>query len=394
MKFAKGWTLTALAGFALGGCSMLPQDAGHALKATAGSNLVMVDAQHSGISGADIAGIKTFKTIQAALDAAPADGKLPFVVKIKAGRYYEKLEITKPNVTFVGDGQDKTILTFDAYSGLKKPDGKTWGTWGCATLIVKAPDFRAEGMTIENSYDYNANDVLDKTNPKYQKDSQAVALMTDAGSDRAVFFNVKVTGFQDTLFTNAGRAYFYKSYVSGHVDFIFGAGQTVFEDSDIVVRPRVRDDLKTIGYISAPSTKIENKYGLVFIKSRLKKENDKVPANSTPLGRPWHPTTTMPDGRYADPDAIGAAAFIDCWMDNHITADGWASMSGTGRAPGTKDNFLPDNPKHARFMEYGSKGPGAPVKGASKMRDQLTISADQAKSFTAAKIFGDWMPKI
>ncbi|PAT00079.1 MAG: hypothetical protein BSR46_04775 [Candidatus Dactylopiibacterium carminicum] len=338
--------------------------------------------------------MKTYKTIQSALDAAPARSKQPYVVRIKAGRYYEKLEITRPNVTFIGEGQDKTVLTYDAFSGLDRPGGKAWGTWGCETLIVKAPDFRAESLTIENGYDYNANDVLDKSDPKYTNAPQAVALMTDTGSDRAVFYKVKVTGFQDTLFVNAGRAYFYQSYVSGHVDFIFGAGQAVFEDSDIITRPRLRPDLKTIGYVTAPSTKIADPYGLVFINSRLKKENDKVPANSSPLGRPWHPTASLPDGRYADPDAIGASTFIDCWMDDHIAIDGWASMTGTGRAAGTKDTFLPDNPKHARFLEHGSKGPGAPRKDASKMRDQLTGSAEQAKAFTAAKVFGDWAPQI
>ncbi|MDT9694187.1 hypothetical protein Q5762_38830, partial [Streptomyces sp. P9(2023)] len=66
-------------------------------------------------------------------------------------------------------------------------------------------------------------------------------------------------------------------------------------------------------------------FGLVFKDCRLKKETD-VPAKSYALGRPWHPTTTFADGRYADPNAVGHAVFINCEMDDHIY--GWDKMSG------------------------------------------------------------------
>lgn len=44
------------------------------------------------------------------------------------------------------------------------------------------------------------------------------------------------------------------------------------------------------------------------------------------LGRPWHPTTTFEDGRYADPNAIGQTVFLNTSMDDHIY--GWDKMSG------------------------------------------------------------------
>ena len=61
-----------------------------------------------------------------------------------------------------------------------------------------------------------------------------------------------ITGYQDTLFPNAGRHYFHGCTISGHVDFIFGAGQAVFDDCDIVSRDR--RDASNNGYIAAPST--------------------------------------------------------------------------------------------------------------------------------------------
>jgi pectinesterase len=80
-------------------------------------------------------------------------------------------------------------------------------------------------MTIENAFDYPANAAKPDSDRTKFKNPQAVALMTDLGSDRAVFANVKITGYQDTLFPNSGRSYFSKCEVWGHVDFIFGAGR-------------------------------------------------------------------------------------------------------------------------------------------------------------------------
>lgn len=326
----------------------------------------------------------SFKTIQAALDAAPNEAKKPWVIKVRKGRYYEKLVITKPNIHLIGDDRDQTVLTFDAYSGLLKADGKTWGTNGCGTLIVQAPDFKAENITIENGFDYPANDAKDPKDPTYTNAGQAVAVMTDAGADRSFFHKVRITGHQDTLFTNVGRAYFKDSYISGNVDFIFGAGQSLFENCEIVTRPRTKPNVNPVGYVTAPSTLISDKYGLVFLRCRLTKENDKLPAASSPLGRPWHPTKTFPDGRYADPDAIGSAVFIECFMDDHITTDGWGSMQGTGKAPGERITFAPES---ARFFEYKNTGPGAKTGGKRRQ-----LSDAEAAEYTPHKVLAGWKP--
>ncbi|MFT3734444.1 MAG: pectinesterase family protein [Rhodocyclaceae bacterium] len=325
-----------------------------------------------------------FPTIQAALNAAPEKSPKPWVISVKPGRYYEKITITKPNIHLVGADQHTTVLTFDAYSGLKKPDGNTWGTFACGTLIVQAVGFKAANLTIENGYDYPANDTRDPKDPLFTNAPQAVAVMTDTGSDQAFFHKVRITGYQDTLFTNVGRSYFKDCYVSGHVDFIFGAGQTLFENCEIASRPRTKPGVNPVGYVTAPSTQISNKYGLVFLRCKLVKENDKLPAASTPLGRPWHPTKAFPDGRYADPDAIGSSVFIECFMDDHITGDGWAAMAGTQKSGPDRVWFQPED---SRFFEYKSSGPGAHTSGK---RRQLT--AAEAADYTAEKVLGNWKP--
>jgi hypothetical protein len=130
------------------------------------------------------------------------------------------------------------VLTYDAASGPPTPGGGTDGTRGSFTLRIVAPDFRLENMTVENGFDYPANAAKSAEDPTRLRDPQAVALMTDEASDRAVFRNCKISGYQDTLFANAGRQYYHRCTILGHVDFIFGAGRAVFEDSDIVSRDR------------------------------------------------------------------------------------------------------------------------------------------------------------
>ncbi len=88
--------------------------------------------------------------------------------------------------------------------------------------------------------------------------------MLDLGSDRATFVNVKITGYQDTLFPNSGRSYFAQVRGVGHVDFIFGAGQAVFDDCDIVSRDR--GSKTNNGYVTAASTDVGQPYGFLFLR--------------------------------------------------------------------------------------------------------------------------------
>lgn len=334
----------------------------------------VVDARWRGAAGAAVRGVPTFRTVGGALAAAPYDGARPWVVFIRDGRYREKLTVDKPNVTFLGESRDGTVLTWDAANGKPRPDGGTYGTKGSYTLRIAAPDFRAERLTIQNGFDFNANARKAADDPTRVRNTQAVALLTDVGSDRAVFRDVKLDGYHDTLYANAGRAYFHRCLVLGHVDFIFGAGRAVFEDCDIVSRD-LGDPLDN-GYVAAPSTPISQPYGFLFVRSRLKKENPAMAANSVALGRPWHPG--------GDPLAFGSAVFVDCWMDDHIGARGWERMSSTDRESGAVLWFEPSS---ARFFEHGSTGPGAVP---SPRRRVLTDG--EVRAYTVARVLDGWEP--
>jgi pectinesterase len=327
-------------------------------------------------------GSNSFTSIQAALNAAPTASLTPYKIHIVAGDYYEKLNITKPNIQLLGESAKTTRIYYDVYAGKSYAEGKTWGTPGSATVTIHAADVQLHQLTIENTFDFLSNDALANDDAKRIANTQAVALFLDVGSDRILVRDSILLGYQDTLFVNAGRSWFDNSFIAGNVDFIFGKGNALFTDSEIHTLERGKPN-DPHGYLVAPSTHIADAFGLTFIDCKLTRA-DLVPNNSVPLGRPWHPTTQFADGRYADPAAIGKAVFINTWMDSHITRDGWYSMNGTAK-DGTKMPFLPED---ARFFEFNSSGPGAAI---NNKRRQL--SDQEAKNYTREKILGDWQPE-
>src|SRR5690606_37610905 len=178
-----------------------------------------------------------FTSIQDALDAAPADQTQPYRILVSAGRYKEKLYITRANTEIRGEGADKTVIYFDAYAGNSQDyRDDAWGTPGSATVSINTANVHMSDLTIENTFDFLSNDA--RTDADKIKESQAVALLLDTNSDKLSFTRVTLNGYQDTLFANGDRAYFYQSTISGNIDFIFGKGNVVFDQSTIVSRPR------------------------------------------------------------------------------------------------------------------------------------------------------------
>ena len=318
----------------------------------------VVDARFTGGDGDRVGGEATYRTIARALDAAPESSPTTFVIFIRNGRYHEKLSVDKANITLRGESRDGVVLTFDAHADTPRPDGGTFGTRGSFTLRVAAPGFHAERLTIENAFDYRGNATKSATDPTKSRNPQAVALLLDRGSDRARITDCVISGWQDTLFADAGRAWFHGCIILGQVDFIFGAGTVVFDDCDVVSRGA--------GYITAPSTPPLQLYGFVFLESRLGRETDRVKANTVALGRPWHPSS--------NPNVNPSAVFIDCNLDDHILVEGWAPMGGNA-------------PETARFFEYRDHGVGA----VSSPSRRLLNDAESAR-YAVREVLGGWTP--
>lgn len=300
-----------------------------------------------------------FTSIVAALAASERETSARWVtIDVGPGDFREKPTIRRARTRLVGRGSLRTRLRFDAVAEHSAGyDRGSWGTAGSATLTIEADEVLVAGMTIENGFDYLANDALPDGDRRKIANSQAVAVTLNAQSDRVLFDRVAMLGFQDTLFTRGKRAIVRNSLVAGNVDFIFGNGMLLIEGSEVRTRRRgaTTDGEPFASFVTAPSTDIRQPMGIVVYRSRLTREAGVADA-SVALGRPWHPTTVFADGRYADPAAVGQAVFIDCFMDAHIHPDGWASMPGTAR-DGTKTAIF--RPQDSRFAEIRSRGPGA-----------------------------------
>lgn len=341
---------------------------------SAAAQKVVVDSRYTGKSGALLDGIPRFATIAGALASIPETNMQPFIVHIRNGQYYEKLRVDRPYIHFIGESRDGTIITYDASGDTPAPGAGKYGTRGSFTLQIAAPDFRAENLTIENAFDYPANARKADNDPDKVQNPQAVALMTASGSDRAVFCHCVISGYQDTLFPNAGRSYFHDCRIHGHVDFIFGAGQVVFEECDIISRNRPAKN--PTGYVTAPSTSISYPFGFLFKDCRLLKETPDLPAGSVRLGRPWHPG--------ADPRAEGSAVFVRCFMDDHLGPEGYARISARDSA-GTRIWF--EVKEDSRFFEFDSFGPGA-----LDSPQRPNLKKEEAAWYSAENVLNGWTP--
>jgi pectinesterase len=302
-----------------------------------------------------------YSTVQAAVNAVPANNPSRVVIAVKPGTYRETVKVpsNKPHVTIQGTGASRkdTVIVYNNASGTPKPGGGTYGTGGSATVAVEADDFQARNLTIANDFDEKANQNI--------SGHQAVALRT--ASDKVFLDSVIVEGDQDTLLLDTaakdrlGRVYMANSYVVGNVDFIFGRATAVIDRSVITLKKRW--DGTSAGYVTAPSTAAGRK-GILIANSTV---NGAVSDRTFYLGRPWHaggdatldPQTTVRN------TTLSAA----------IRTTPWTDMSGFS----WKDD---------RFAEYANTGPGAGA--ASADRPQLT--AAQAADQEVGDWLGDWTP--
>lgn len=259
-------------------------------------------------------------TIQDAINAVPdfRKGKRT-TISVRSGEYKERVIVPECKINIALIGQTGAILTNDGYASKKNSLGDEMSTSGSATCYIYAPDFYAENMTFANT----AGRV-----------GQAVACFVSA--DRAYFKQCRFLGNQDTLYTygRGCRQYYEDCYVEGTVDFIFGWSQAVFNRCTIHSLGK--------GYLTAPSTDKDQKYGYVFYDCRMTADEG---VSGVFLSRPWRP--------YAK------AVFIRCNLGKHIAPEGWNNW---GRKSNEKTVF---------YAEYQSYGEGASPKTRVPYSTQL-----------------------
>ncbi|OIW11102.1 hypothetical protein TanjilG_22909 [Lupinus angustifolius] len=279
----------------------------HNLASDIGGQVIVVDHGGNGDS----------TTVQGAVDMVPEDNTERVKIYIYPGTYSTK-------------------------ASDKGSDGQEIGTVSTATVWVESDFFCATALTIQNLVDRDA----DKR--------QAVALRVDG--DKAVFYKVKLIGEQDTLLDNNGTHYFYRSYIQGSVDFIFGQAKSLFHECIIY------SVAEFWGAIAAHHrNSVDEDTGFSFVGCTIKGNG------SVLLGRAW--------GDYA------TTIYSNCYMDNIISPMGWSDWN------------VPSRQRTAMFGEYQCSGKGS--NRTERVEWSKALSSEEAKPFLGRDyIYGDTWLKL
>ncbi|MFV0598771.1 MAG: pectinesterase family protein [Bacteroidales bacterium] len=322
-----------------------------------------------------------FYTIGEALESIKNNAGVEeaITIQIKPGVYEEKIVVDIPNITMVGEDVESTIITYGDYAKKLMPDGSEYGTFRTATFRVDADNFSAKNLTFINSA--GTGKIF----------GQAVAVYIDG--DRVAFYQCRMLGCQDTLFTaplppkkpgigtngkgpkadferRNGRHYFYDCYIQGDVDFIFGGATAFFEECEIFSQNRIIEDEAKIpedekglicGYITAACTMEGQEYGYVFYKCNFTSD---CPKESIYLGRPWRD--------YAK------TVLIQCQLGAHIKSEGWHDW----------------NKQEARdttfYAEYKSIGEGILIDIKERADWTHQLSEENVKKYEKHSVLKDW----
>lgn len=250
-------------------------------------------------------------SVQEAIDSIPSGNETVFIRK---GIYHERVEITVPGVTLIGESAEETVIEYGLYAMMKADDARKLGTFRSYTMLVNADDVICRGITVRNTAGFG-KDI-----------GQAVALYAEG--DRLTFEDCRICGRQDTLFTGPlppterekggfrgptefserkqGRQIYRKCHIEGDVDFIFGSAAARFEDCVIHSLDRGEE---INGYVTASSACEGAESGYVFERCRF--TGDCAP-HSVYLGRPWR--------------EFAQVSLINCEIGQHIRPEffcGW-----------------------------------------------------------------------
>ena len=272
---------------------------------------------------------KRYKDINEALADIDEDNSNEIVLDLD-GQTIGQTVIDKPHVTIRNGTIDSALSGFEMLS-----DGYKRGTFRTYSLFIDADDVTLENVTVKNSSGY--------------QNGQAIALMVDGNDFRAR--NCRILSYQDTLFIAPlpekefeargfvgplekrerihRKAFFENCLVAGSIDFIFGGGMAYFHDCEI----RSLNIHKEInGYVCAPNTPENERYGFIFDECRFTSEKDME--DSVYLARPWRDH--------------GKCLIVNSEIGPHIKAEGY------------HDWDKPNARLTTQFKEYGNRNSTKP----------------------------------
>jgi pectin methylesterase-like acyl-CoA thioesterase len=345
-------------------------------------------------------GSGNYSSVSAAVTALPVTGG---TIYIAPGTYSGQFTISYPNVSLRGLGGDatKVIVTAEggAFSapfppGVSAGNGGASGDQGSATVVVSKStingtsytpnSFYAENLSIVNTYDTDATNSnmlasvggtctagqpvtnnLALYNAGALCASQALALWIE--SDEAVLNNVRLTSLQDTLYAGSqgcgttcvpARQYYWKGYITGDVDYIFGDAAAVFDETlffttyhgltatgteTIEAQNKMRQTGSSGDYLS----------GYVLNSANLTSQSPGM--TNLYLGRPY--------GQYS------TFVMLNTTVDQ-VNPTGWIEFSG--------DTNLP----MSTYAEFNTMGPGGATVG---QRETVSLRPENLTAAQAAQ---------
>ncbi|TYH62827.1 hypothetical protein ES332_D07G146700v1 [Gossypium tomentosum] len=294
-------------------------------------------------------GTGNFTNITDAVSAAPNNSDTRFVIYIKAGAYFENVEVDrkKTMLMFVGDGIGKTVVK----ASRNVVDGFT--TFRSATVAVVGNGFIAKGITIENSAGPSKH--------------QAVALRS--GSDLSAFYKCIFVAYQDTLYVHSLRQFYRECDIYGTVDFIFGNAAAVFQACNLYAR-KPNPNQKNIFTAQGREDPNQNT-GISILNSKIAAAADLIPLKSsfkTYLGRPWK--------------EFSRTVIMRSYIDDSVDPAGWLEWNGTFAL------------STLYYGEYLNRGPGSNTSARVTWPGYRVInSSTEADQFTAGAFIqgNDWL---
>ncbi|MEO7578820.1 MAG: pectinesterase family protein [Massilia sp.] len=330
-----------------------------------------------------------FRTVQGALSYAMQkfNKAAPVTINVKNGSYEELLWLNnKDNVTIKGESRDGVVISYTNYDTLNP------GTGGSQSSTATGSAGGGRSVMLIETSDLLTLDTLSMKNTTLRAaniSAQAEVMYYNVDAGRLIAKNASFYSEQDTL-NLKGYAWFYQTLVAGNVDFIWGGSHAaLFEESEI---RSVGDstNANSGGYVLQARVPVQTDRGFVFLNSSLTHGpgpgalHSDVPNGATYLARSPGGTSSW--------DNI---AFINCKMDSHINAAGWAGLGVNGQpAPN------PTVPTAAAgWREYGTTNlAGVPINLALRVGGYTLTDAEMAANFaTRAKVFagfsGGWNPQ-
>ncbi|GAV87320.1 Pectinesterase domain-containing protein/PMEI domain-containing protein, partial [Cephalotus follicularis] len=294
-------------------------------------------------------GSGNYRTVSAAVAAAPKKSSTRYVIRIKAGVYRENVDVSKDytNIMFLGDDRKTTIIT----ASRNVVDGST--TFNSATVAVVGERFLARGVTFQNTAGPSKH--------------QAVALRV--GADLSAFYQCDMIAYQDTLYVHRNRQFYINCYIAGTVDFIFGNAAAVLQDCDIHAR---RPNAGQRNMVTAQGRSDPNQNtGIVIQKCRIGATSDLqsvISSFPTYLGRPWK--------------EYSRTVVMQSTISNVIHPAGWYEWSGTFAL------------STLYYGEYQNSGAGAGTSQRVTWKGfRVITSATEAQQFTPGRFIagGSWL---